>query len=74
MKTLRAASHLELDPITFRQRLEPVHLDGGEVNEHVLTTLLGDESKTLRLVELLLTSWVDATLFSAFAWRPARSA
>ena len=44
---------LELDPIALRQALEARGLDGAEVHEHVLATLLGDEPVAFRIVEPL---------------------
>jgi hypothetical protein len=53
LKTLRAAGHLELDPVTFGQGLEALGLDGAVVDEHVLAAFLRDEPVTLCIVEPL---------------------
>src|SRR5436309_10542362 len=53
LKTLWAAGHLELDPVTFGQGLEALGLDGAVVDEDVLAAFLRDEPVTLRIVEPL---------------------
>src|SRR5689334_15150602 len=53
LKTLRAAGHFELDPVTFGQGLETLSLDGAIVNEDILATFLRDEPVTLCVVEPL---------------------
>src|SRR5262244_1617659 len=53
LKTLRTASHLELDPVTFSKAFEALGLDGAVVDEYVLAALLCDEPITLRVVEPL---------------------
>src|SRR2546426_184705 len=53
LKSLRSTDDIELEPLAFGQRLEALALDRGVVNEHVLATLLLDETKTLRFVEPL---------------------
>src|SRR5215470_16094860 len=53
LEPLRAPAHLALDPITLGQALEARSLDGAEVHEHILATLLGDETEPLRIVEPL---------------------
>src|SRR5262244_2809585 len=53
LEPLRAPAHLELDPITLGQALEARSLNGAEVHEHILATLLGDETEPLRIVEPL---------------------
>src|SRR5690606_16884559 len=51
---LRALRHLELDPLVLLQRAVPRPLDGGEVDEHVLTAAVdGDEPEPLLGVEPL---------------------
>src|SRR2546427_10799176 len=66
LKALRAARHFELHAITFGQALEALRLDGAEMNEHVLATLLRDESEALRVVEPLHCSLChDVPLFSS---------
>src|SRR5947208_12825399 len=53
LKSLRSTDDIELEPLAFGQRLEALALDRGVVNEHVLATLLLDETKTLRFVDPL---------------------
>src|SRR5262249_51549148 len=53
LEPLGPPADLELDPIPFGQALEALSLDGAEVHEHVLATLLGDEAVPLRIVEPL---------------------
>jgi hypothetical protein len=54
LETLRALRHIELDLLSFRERPEAISLDRGVVTENVLTpVVLGDETKTLRVVEPL---------------------
>src|SRR4029453_13009844 len=56
LKTLRTASHFELDPVTFSKAFEALGLDGAVVDEYVLSALLCDEPITLRIVEPLQLS------------------
>src|SRR5262245_39960817 len=51
LETLGPPGDVELEPLSFGERLETLALNRGEMHEHVLTALLGDETKTLRLVE-----------------------
>jgi len=44
---------VELDPVALVQAFEAVGLDGREVHEHVLASVLGDKSKTLLVLEPL---------------------
>jgi hypothetical protein len=55
----RALGHFELDLLTFFERLKAVHLDGGEVREQILATIVGrDETVALGVVEpLYRTCW-----------------
>src|SRR5213592_4049290 len=46
-----ASLHFELHDLTFGEGLEPVHLDGGEVYEHVLAAFLFNEAVALRVIE-----------------------
>ena len=64
---LRAPHDLEGHFLSRRQGLEPVSLDGREMNEHVLPALLFDESVPLSGVEPLhSTIWhLDGPSFSA---------
>src|SRR5882672_10193263 len=57
---LRSLFDLEFDHLAFVQRLVSVHLDGGEVNEHVFARLALNETIPLRSVKPL-----NHTLFSA---------
>src|SRR5580765_1832214 len=53
LQALRPLHDLELDPLSLGERLEALTTDCGEVHEHVLATLLRDETETLRVVEPL---------------------
>src|SRR3990172_2460755 len=53
LEPLRALGHLELDLIALGQALEALGLNGVEMHEHVLATLLGNEAIPLRIVEPL---------------------
>jgi len=53
LPALRAFDHVELNLLTFLEAAEATGLDGGEVNEHVLTVLAADESITLGVVKPL---------------------
>src|SRR5215510_14413964 len=53
LEPLGAPGHLELDPLTLGQALESRSLNGAEVHEHILATLLRDETEPLRIVEPL---------------------
>src|SRR5882762_3085057 len=53
LKSLGSTDDIELQPLAFGQRLEALALDRGVVDEHVLATLLLDETKTLCFVEPL---------------------
>src|SRR6266404_1882488 len=53
LEPLRALGHLEFDLVALGQALEARPLDGVEVHEHVLASLLGDEAVALSIVEPL---------------------
>ena len=53
LEPLRALGHFELDLVALGQALEALGLNGVEMHEDVLATLLGDEAVTLRIVEPL---------------------
>src|SRR5215471_7552019 len=53
LETLGAPLHFELDRLTFREAAKPVGDDGGVMAEHVLATLLLDETEALRIIEPL---------------------
>ena len=53
LEPLGALGHLELDLIALGEALEALRLDGVEVHEHVVASLLGDEAVALRVVEPL---------------------
>src|SRR5262249_11193159 len=53
LQALRPLHDLELDALAFGERLETFSLDRGEMHEHVLATLLRDETEALRVVEPL---------------------
>src|SRR5437867_304392 len=61
LQALRPTGDVELHALTLCQGLEPFALDRGEMDEHVLATFLGDEAKTLRLVEPLHSSTCHCT-------------
>src|SRR6478672_1678507 len=52
-RTLRAVDDVEPDAIALGQALEAITLDGGVMHEHIRTTLTGEESETLGVVEPL---------------------
>ena len=56
LPALRAFDNVELHLLTFLEAAESGCLDGGEVNEHILTVLAADESITLRVVKPLYCS------------------
>src|SRR3989454_3284173 len=53
LQSLRATRHIELEGLSLGESLEPLAVDGREMDEHVLAVRLGDEAKALRLVEPL---------------------
>src|ERR1041385_2123112 len=53
LETLGTTGHVELEGLTLRESLETLALNRREVDENVLAILLGDEAKTLRLIEPL---------------------
>src|SRR5438309_870496 len=54
LQALRALHDLELDLLAFRERAEPLRLDGGVVAEDVsAAVVLGDEAEALRIIEPL---------------------
>src|SRR5437660_11835385 len=53
LQALVALHDLELDALTLGQRLVPLHGDGGEVDEDVVSLLALDESVTLLVGEPL---------------------
>src|ERR1043166_8296791 len=53
MQSFLAGVDLELHLLTFGEALEPIHLDGGEVDEHIFSTVLFDEAITLGVIEPL---------------------
>src|SRR5262249_54850827 len=66
LQALGAASDLEFDGVTLGQGLEALGLDGGVVNEDVLSTILRDESVPLGLVEPLDSSVCHASVPRTF--------
>ena len=56
LQTLGTLRHLEFHALTFLQAAETAGLDGGEVNEYILTALAADESVTLGVVKPLYCS------------------
>ena len=53
VQPLIASFDFEFHLLSFRERLESVHRDRGEVNEDVLPTFLFDEAVTLGVIEPL---------------------
>src|SRR5688572_4015862 len=53
LRTLLALDDLELHLIAFLKRLEAARLDRAVVDEHIGTSLTGDEAESLRVVEPL---------------------
>src|SRR5215471_11236017 len=53
LKALWTLLHFELHRLTFIQRLVAVHLNGGEMNEHIFSGLALDESIAFRSIEPL---------------------
>jgi len=52
LRALLTLLDLELDALAFGQALEAMTLDGGEMHEHIVTTvILGDEAKALFIVK-----------------------
>jgi hypothetical protein len=49
--TLRTVSNLELHLITFGKGLKSFPINGGEVNENVITVIPGNESEALLFIE-----------------------
>src|SRR5207248_3450777 len=77
LQPLRTLHHFELHLLSFRQRTEPLRLDGRVVAEDVLASaILGDEAIALRVVEPLHGTSrhsKQSFLFSAAVCRPAPS-
>ena len=53
LQTFGAFDNLELDGFPFIQGFEALTLNGGVMNKHILAGILGDETKTLLVVEPL---------------------
>jgi hypothetical protein len=53
LRTFLALGNLELDPLAVLERLVTVHLNGGEVDEHVLAAIDSDKAVALFSVEPL---------------------
>ena len=76
LDALPALSGVELDPLTFLQRLVASGLDRGEVNEHVITLLLRDEAEAFVGVEELdrtLCHQCSFLIATSRRFRPARN-
>src|SRR5437667_12859210 len=71
-----ASLHLELHDLALGEGLESVHLDGGEVHEHVLAAFLLNEAVALGVIEPLHFSLSHSVcLLNSHAWgteHPAR--
>src|SRR5438046_5854749 len=76
VQPLLASLHFELHDLTFGEGLEPVHLDGREVYEHVLAAFLFNEAVALRVIEPLHFSLSHSVcLLQSHTWgaeNPAR--
>jgi hypothetical protein len=64
LQALGAAGNFELNRLPVGQRLVPLRLNGGEVDENVLTGLALDESKSLAGIEPLNCSLFSQLCFS----------
>jgi hypothetical protein len=53
LPALGALDDIELNALAFLERTEAVRLDGGVMNEYVVTILTADESETLGIVKPL---------------------
>ena len=53
LQTFGAFDNLKLDGFAFVQGFEALSLNGSVVNEHILSGILGDETKTFFVVEPL---------------------
>jgi len=53
LQTFGAFDNLKLNGFPFVQRFEALALNGGVMNEHILAGILGNETKTLFVVEPL---------------------
>jgi len=53
LRTFSPLGYVETDPLTLLQRLETLILNDGEMDEHVGTIFLLNETKTLAVVEPL---------------------
>src|SRR5438445_2812119 len=71
LQSLRPLRNLELHAVAFGERAEPVHLDGGVVDEHVLAALLRDEAVPLAVVEPLHGTLRHVTTFFVADGSPA---
>src|SRR5687767_11651312 len=79
VQSLVAGADLELDFLSLGERLEPVHLNGGEVYEHVFAAFLFDEAITLGVIEPLHfpyghASCLQRSLSISRRWRGASQA
>ncbi len=53
LQTLLALGDFELNPVTFVEGLKSIRLNRGEVDEYVLASILGNETKTLLVLKPL---------------------
>jgi hypothetical protein len=56
LQTLRTLGNFKFDLVAFIKRLKTVSLNGGEVNEHVVSVVFGNKSEALLLVKPLYTT------------------
>src|SRR5438552_18980689 len=75
LEALRPLRHLEGHLLALFERLETVHLNGGEVDEHVLTVFAGDEPVALFVTKPLdrpAGHWQLPPFVQSSAGRPVR--
>jgi hypothetical protein len=51
LQSFRTLGNLELDLIAFIKRFETISLDGGEVNEDIISIVSGNEPEALLLIK-----------------------
>ena len=57
LRTLRTFGNLELYLIAFIEGFESISLNGGEVNEDIISIISGNESKALLLIKPFYTTF-----------------
>src|SRR2546430_13762794 len=71
LQALRPLCDFELHPVAFGERAEPVHLDGGVVDEDLLAPLPRDEAVPFAVVEPLHGTLRHVTTFFVADGSPA---